>query len=257
MKERPMFDVTSSQPKSLAALTQQWDQLAKERERQLSSGLDISFNKVVAPTALKLLAGADLSLLLDVGAGTGHFAALASPLAGSVIGVEPSGASVEIAKHVCENLQNVRFIQSAVEDVKAVQLPNLASAATAIMVMMAAPDLKLFAESVGSLLRQGGTFVAVIPHPCFWPQYWGYSDADWYDYTSEIFVEAPFKVSRDQTSIRTTHIHRPLSQYLSTFADQGFRLVTFEEPLPEESVQAMYPEPWNFPRFAALKWIKE
>ncbi|MCF5232368.1 MULTISPECIES: class I SAM-dependent methyltransferase [unclassified Pseudomonas] len=252
-----MFDVLNSQPKPLADLTQQWDQLAKERARQLSSGLDISFSKVVAPTALRLLQGADLSALLDIGSGTGHFATLVSPLAGSVIGVEPSGASVEIAMHLCESRTNVRFIQAAVEDVTVTQLNGLASAATAVMVMMAAPDLGRFAAAVNALLRSNSTFVAVIPHPCFWPEYWGYANAEWYDYTKETFVEAPFKVSRDQTSIRTTHIHRPLSQYLSTFAKHGFKLVAFEEPIPEESVQAMYPEPWHFPRFAALKWIKE
>lgn len=252
-----MFDITSAEPKSLAALTAQWDQLAKERERQLSNGLDISFSHVVAPTALRLLEGADLSLLLDVGAGTGHFAALAASVADSVVGVEPSSASVEIAMTVCARLQNVRFLHAAIEDISLQEMPDLASAATAVMVMMAAPDLNLFAQSVAARLRKKGTFVAVIPHPCFWPEYWGYATAAWYDYTKEIFVEAPFKVSRDQTTVRTTHVHRPLSQYLSTFADHGFRLVAFEEPVPEARVQAMYPEPWSFPRFAALKWLKE
>ncbi|WP_449117247.1 class I SAM-dependent methyltransferase [Pseudomonas viridiflava] len=252
-----MFDITSAEPKSLAALTAQWDQLAKERERQLSNGLDISFSHVVAPTALRLLEGADLSLLLDVGAGTGHFAALAASVADRVVGVEPSLASVKIAMTLCARLRNIRFLHAAIEDISLQEMPDYASSATAVMVMMAAPDLNLFAQSVAARLRKKGTFVAVIPHPCFWPEYWGYATAAWYDYTKEIFVEAPFKVSRDQTTVRTTHVHRPLSQYLSTFADHGFRLVAFEEPVPEARVQAMYPEPWNFPRFAALKWIKE
>jgi len=69
-------------------------------------------------------------------------------------------------------------------------------------------------------------------------------------------VEAPFVISRCRTDIRTTHIHRPLAQYVSVFAEEGFQLNALVEPMPAAEVQALYPAPWQFPRFMGLRWEK-
>lgn len=252
-----MSNMQVSQPKSLASLTVEWDRLAEERDRQLAAGIDLSFTHVVAPAALRLLDGADLSFLLDIGSGTGHFAALASAHATSIVGIEPSGASVRIANRICADIPNVRFAQTSIEEASPIVGGRVATAAIALMVLMAAPNLESFATSLRPLLATGAPFVAILPHPCFWPAYWEYANAEWFDYTKEIFIEAPFAISNAHSRIRTTHIHRPLSQYLSTFAKHGFRLDVFDEPMPEPTVQAMYPSPWLFPRFAAIRWIKE
>ena len=251
-----MPDVRIARPKSLAELTLQWDQLAVERDRQLTSGIDVSFKHIVVPAAMRLLEGANLSLLLDIGAGTGHFTSIASSLATSIVGIEPSGASIAIAERVCAEKKNVRFIHAAVENASLAGCGEQGSAAVALMVMMTTPDLAKFASSLRTLLVPDAAFVAVIPHPCFWPTYWKYADAPWFDYSKEIFIEASFSISNDQTDVRTTHIHRPLSQYISTFSAHGFRLDAVQEPMPEAAIESMYPVPWRFPRFIALRWIK-
>lgn len=249
-----MHEIRKSEPKSLTELTCQWDQLAETRDRQLTEGIDVSFKHVIAPAALRLLDGEDLSLLLDVGCGVGHFTNLISERAKTVIGVEPSTISITIAKRVCANRRNVEFINTSIEN-----LPpplQLGTAAVALMVMMTAPDLDSFVKSLSRLLRVGGAFIGVIPHPCFWPSYWGYASASWFNYSTETFIEAPFSISNDRTSVLTTHIHRPLEKYLSIFSQSGFRLVVMEELMPDSNIQAMYPEPWRYPRFMALKWTK-
>ncbi len=251
-----MQDVRSSPPRSIGELTRQWDQLAEVRDQQLAAGVDISFNRVVAPAALRLLDGADLSLLLDVGAGTGHFTALTADLSIEVIGIDPSDACLRIARRVCAHRPNVSFTQASIEEFAKMSRGLRATAAVAVMVMMTAPNLTTFAASLADVLAPGSRFVAVIPHPCFWATYWGYADADWFEYSQETFVEAPFWISNSHTEVRTTHIHRPLSQYLTVFRENGFRLDAVEEPMPEAAVQALYPTAWHFPRFMALRWIK-
>lgn len=251
-----MPKVWKTAPKNVNELTAQWDSLAVERDRQLRSGVDVSFNHVVAPTAMRLLEAANRSTVLDVGSGTGHFAAIASDHADMVIGIEPSAVSVSIARTVCIDRKNVEFFQTTVEDFAAAPGQRPPTAAVALMVMMAAPDLALFARSVSALLPHKGAFVAVIPHPCFWPTYWGYADKPWFSYTKETFIEAPFTISGSETNVLTTHIHRPLDQYFSALADAGFHLDTFEEPMPNPDVESMYPTRWAFPRFVAARWIK-
>jgi hypothetical protein len=154
-------------------------------------------------------------------------------------------------------MSNVQFYQASLEEYARKADRKAATSAVALMVLMAAPDLKAFAASLSSVLTTGATFVAVVPHPCFWARYWGYADADWYDYSREIFIEAPFTISSAATPVRTTHIHRPLSQYFATFKGGGFELDAVEEPMPTGAVEELYPAPWNFPRFIALRWIRK
>jgi SAM-dependent methyltransferase len=237
-------------------LTREWDRLAEERDRQLRTGLDLSFRHVVAPVAVRLLEPADKSLLLDVGCGTGHFTAHIAPECEHVLGIEPSTKCVEIARRVCAEAPNVSFANVAVEDFGELDPDRQVTAAVAVMVMMTAPDLDSFVRAVWKRLPAGGVFVSVIPHPCFWPIYWGYASESWYAYLDEIFIEAPFKISSDLTSVMTTHIHRPLERYITAAALGGFIIDALEEPMPNEAVSAMYPEPWRFPRFLAMRWVR-
>jgi SAM-dependent methyltransferase len=237
-------------------LTAEWNDLAADRRRQLDGGVDVSFSHVVVPAALRLLRGKRSKLLLDIGSGTGHFAALASSYAERLIGIEPSVTSVNIAREVCKGAGNVSFLESTVENVKSSNLGGLADSAVALMVLTATPDLSAFASAASRLLGRGATFVAVLPHPCFWPTYWGYADAPWFSYSTEIFVEANFSISNAQTTHCTTHVHRPLSQYLSVFSEYGFRLEVLEELMPSSDVERLYPTQWKFPRFLAMQWIR-
>jgi hypothetical protein len=121
---------------------------------------------------------------------------------------------------------------------------------------MTAPDLRGFAKALAVLLQARARFIATLTHPCFWPRYWGYESEPWFCYERETFIEAPFVISKRRTEVRTTHIHRPLQQYVNVFAEEGFRLDALAEPIPEPEVQALYPKPWDFPRFLGLRWEK-
>ncbi len=242
--------------KSGATLTLEWDRLAEERHRQIASGEDVSFEYVTVPLTWSLLQDADYTRVIDIGAGTGDFTIKLAAVAGKVIAIEPSRASIDVARRVCSSARNVRFIEAALEEAATYIGNEPITAAVALMTLMTAPDLRGFANALASLLPPGAQFVAVLTHPWFWSAYWGYEKKAWFQYYAEIFIEAPFKISKRKTDIKTTHIHRPLEQYVTVFEEKGFKLEALAEPMPPAEVQALYPEPWRFPRFMGIRWRK-
>jgi SAM-dependent methyltransferase len=251
-----MTGITPRPAKSYAELIREWDQLAKERHRQIASGEDLSFEHVVVPTIWQLLGGSDRAVVLDIGSGTGDFTRRLARVARRVIAIEPSRNSMALAREVCRSAHNVRFVEASLEQATSSLDKASATAAVAVMTLMTVPDLRGFAKSLATLLQLGARFVAALTHPWFWPKYWGYDQEPWFHYELETFVEAPFVISRCRTEFRTTHIHRPLAQYLSVFAEEGFQLNALLEPMPSTEVQALYPAAWQFPRFIGLRWEK-
>jgi SAM-dependent methyltransferase len=251
-----MKDIRPCVAKTHTDLALEWDQLAEERHRQIASGDDLSFEHVVVPTTLRLFDGADVALVLDIGSGTGDFTARLAQVATSVIGVEPSRTSVAVARARCREARNVQFIQAPLEEAARMLRGEPVTAAVACMTLMTTPDLSGFANALAMLLQKEAKFVATLSHPWFWPRYWGYDTEAWFNYTQETFIEAPFVISQCRTAVRTTHVHRPLEQYVSVLANAGFKLEALVEPMPSREIQALYPQPWRFPRFIGLQWTK-
>jgi SAM-dependent methyltransferase len=209
---------------------------------------------VVVPTVRRLFEGSDCTAILDIGSGTGDFAIQLVQMAGKVIAVEPSQASMTVPQRVCQRVQNVRYGEASLEGAANTFHEGPATSAAAVMTLMTAPDLRGLAKVLAALLQTRARFVAMLTHPCFWPRYLGYEGEPWFCYEHEIFIEAPFVISKCRTKVRTTHIHRPLEQYLNVLAEAGFRLDALAEPMPAPEVQALYPRPWEFPRFLGLRW---
>lgn len=249
-------DSTPSAPKTRQALANEWDSIARERDRQISAGEDLSFDLVLVPTMFDLLADADKSFILDIGAGTGHFTAKLAQFADRVIAVEPSLRSLELARANCKSYSTVEFVGGTLEEAADTLRPKAITTAVASMTLMTAPDLHAFARTLATILPVGGRFLATFTHPWFWPKYWGYDTAPWFNYSREIFVEAPFRISQRTTEIKTTHIHRPLTSYIDAFGLAGFDVERLVEPLPSLSVQSLYPTPWFYPRFMGLRWVR-
>lgn len=235
---------------------QEWDRIAEDRNGQVTSGKDLSFEHILVPTMFQLLEGADMALVLDIGSGTGHFTRRLSQVAGRVIAVEPSTASVKIARANCLRARNVDFIAAPLQSASAELQKERVTAAVASMTLMTVPELGGFAKALGAVLQKDAKFAATFTHPWFWPEYCGYRTKPWFHYEKEIFIEAPFVISKSHLEMRTTHIHRPLEQYVAVFANAGFRLESVVEPMPSPELLALYPRPWRFPRFIGMRWTK-
>lgn len=251
-----MTEIKPCSVKTHAELVCEWDRLAEERHRQIASGDDLSFHHVVVPTTWRLLDGTDRALVLDIGSGTGEFTLQLARSSGIVVAVEPSKASMALARRVCQGLANVRYVETPLEEAGGLLGEEGATTAVAVMTLMTAPDLRGLAKALAGVLRPHAKFVATLTHPCFWPRYWGYEREPWFRYDHETFIEAPFVISKRQTDLRTTHIHRPLEHYLTVFAEEGFALEALAEPMPAPDVQSLYPRRWEFPRFLGLRWKK-
>lgn len=239
-------------------LASEWDNLADERHRQISAGLDITFTHVMVPLVESLLAHDTHATLIDIGSGTGELTSCLARRFKEIICVEPSARSLEVAKSILSKFTNISFVHSDFEDC----VEELFNASyekkvfLAAMMLSADPHLDKFASKLSKVSKSGDEFVATIPHPCFWPRYWGYEKESWFSYKEEVMIKSPFKISLSGSEFKTTHIHRPLEKYISIFSKYGFQLLNISEPMPKNEIQSLYPNSWDFPRFLAFKWVR-
>jgi hypothetical protein len=87
-------------------------------------------------------------------------------------------------------------------------------------------------------------FVFTIPHPCFWPLYWGYASHPHFKYEKSFAVEGEFKIRKEASTFLTTHFHHPLELYASKLADAKFAI---------ESIRELSGRGFPFPRFILIK----
>lgn len=242
--------------KDHAKLASEWDHLVCERHRQIASGVDLSYQHVIVPTAMQLLDGCPLENVLEIGCGSGDFTLQIARKAEQVIAVDPSRVSIALARRVCSDCRNLSFLENSLEGAAEHIEGSTISVAVAVMTLMTTPDLRAFARALSSILRPSARFIAILTHPCFWPRYRKYELESWFHYRRELFIEAPFSISMCQTNIVTTHIHRPIEQYSGVFREEGFIIDLVEEPMPSPEIEKLYPSGWEFPRFLGLRWEK-
>lgn len=243
--------------KSRVEIEKEWDAIAPIRDIQISQGKDISFLEVLLPALEKLTINSDLSNVLDVGCGVGFVTEVLSIKASSVTGVDLSKRSIELAQKRLKNTHHAHFFYGSIEEFAQKTVPQSFSLAVANMTLMTALDLMSLLRSVAKLLPIGAHFVFTITHPCFWSHYWGYDTAEWFHYGQEIVVEAPFKISLDVADVVTTHIHRPLSQYINSLIEVGFLIEAVLEPLPPFDTNPEYLHNWKQPRFLAIRCVRQ
>jgi len=234
-------------PKTIEEIGREWDLLGDTRNLQIASGGDLSFSQLLMPEIIHRLR--DLpegDSVLDVGSGTGHLAERIAERGLSVVGVDPSLRSVAIAR---DNASNAVFHAVSVQDFAKLSSEKF-EVAVSNMVLMDAPDLLGVLHAVSSLLAPEGRFISTITHPLFWPRYWGYESAEWFDYLEETFIEGDFKIASQSTPHVSTHIHRPISAYVNGLVASGFRITELRELVSSSNVTVKYP------RFLLLDAVK-
>ncbi len=233
--------------KTLRAITDEWDVLAPIRYRQITSGSDLSFKYILAPSILKFAQRGPRKVIVDAGCGVGVLTNLLADSASEIIGIDPSRVSISIAQE--HSAKNVRFYEKTIEEF-ADEYETIADLVVANMVLMDVLNLDTFLESVRRLLRPHGKFVFSITHPWFWPEYYGYAKKRWFHYHREILIESPFRISTDPNGeFVSTHIHRPLETYFHALESAGLIWEKLAEPMPPHDIAHLYPKPWAFPRY--------
>lgn len=225
--------------KSLSQITREWDAIAALRDGQISSGKDHSANFVLAPAILKRLRKA--TSLVDIGCGTGWLTVRAEKYAALTVGIDPSHESVALAhlrhpgRAICYVAENVELYSRRRQKFD-MAISNMAASC--------APDLHAFLAGSRQILKKGALFVLTIPHPCFWPLYWGYASHPRFNYRKSFAVEGEFKIQKEASTFLTTHFHHPLEMYLSGLATAGFSL---------GSVNELAGRGFSFPRFLLIE----
>ncbi|OZD82142.1 class I SAM-dependent methyltransferase [Rhodococcus sp. 05-339-2] len=239
--------------KSEQSIAKEWDRLAFRRSNDIRAGTDLSYLHVLSPTVFSLLGGRlhEQADVLDIGCGTGNLTVELAKYAQRAVGIDPSGGSLDLAMKIGAESDNCEWSNQTVQQYsESPESRQRFDVLVANMVLMDTLDLKGTLHAIHELGKPGASFVWTITHPAFWPSYWGYDRASWYDYNAEIQIESEFRSSAGSTGVRTTHVHRPLSTYLNAFADHNLLPEEIIEPTPVRSmVPTDYIDTWKFPRF--------
>lgn len=227
--------------KTQAEINREWDVIVPARDAQQRSG-DVSFLRVLRPWIGSAVR--DARSILDVGCGSGRLTQTLRASGARVVGVDPSPRSIALAQ-AADPVGT--YHAGTLEQFAAENQHERFDLAVANMVLMDAPDLDGLLAGIARL-APGGRFVATLAHPAFWPLYLGYAGNDAFSYGKEVFVEAPYVVNNQRFQSSTTHIHRPVSRYISAFAQAGITITRLEELRGTEPRSA-----FPFPRFLAIE----
>lgn len=226
--------------KSLSRITREWDAIAGLREQQISSGKDHSANHVLAPAILDELTAVDR--LVDVGCGTGWLTSRVASRAKIAVGLDPSRESIAIAqtRHASPS---ITYHAESIEEYAHRRSRPRFDAAISNMAASSAPNLEAFFSGSRRILKRDALFIATIPHPCFWPLYWGYASDPKFHYGKSFAVEGEFKIRKQASDMLTTHFHHPLDRYMSALEGVG---------LPVTKMRELSGRGFKFPRFLLL-----
>lgn len=222
-----------------------WDDVSQWYDEYQTSSRSDHFAEVIIPGSIGMLNLKPGERVLDVACGEGRLAASMTDLGAKVSGVDASPALIQAAQ--ARKLPGSYF---AVGDARALeQLPEELrgepyDAATCIMALMNINPISDVLRGVGSLLRPGGRFVAVIIHPAFRSpgrSGWGwegskankqkqYRRVDAYlSAAAEPIVMNPGEVASGARPVQTLTHHRPLEHYVKALAAAGLLVDDLEE----------------------------
>ncbi len=233
--------------KDLNDIAHEWDTLCQDRARLIIDKNDYSLIGVTSPAIINKLSqyvnSQKNKKILDVGCGTGYLSHELSKVFSSVVGIDISAKSIDVANSLY-HANNLTFQVSSIQNYKHSERFDFC---TANMVFMTDPHMGNSLNTIKSLLGPSGVLVFTITHPCFWPKYWKYEDEDWFQYNKEIFIESDFSTSLSPNIGKTTHIHRSLEKYCSIICESGFTIDSIIEPYPITTPPKNYKYP--YPRF--------
>ncbi len=191
---------------------------------------------------LRLL-GDPAGALIDVGCGTGSYAAALAERGWDVTGVDISEDMLRLARE-----RGVRTVRA-----DATSLPfadGSFDAAISVFTNTDFDDLAAVVREITRILRPGAPLVHLAVHPCFVGPHSMYDpeggvpvlQPGWY--RSEVrYTEAPGVWRESGVRIRVGATHLPLGLFLQTFVDAGLGLERIEEPAGRE-----------YPFGLALRW---
>jgi len=226
-------------------IAHEWDNIAEQRLKDLTAGIDKSYSELLIPNMLDCLKNCNLEFTLDLGCGVGVFTRAVAEFAGKILAIDLSCKSIELAK----SQSQAANIEYRCQNFLDLEVAGMFTTIFSNMSLMTTPDLIAIIRRASHLLTINGSFLFCITHPSFWPIYWNYAN-DKFDYASETEIVREFRITNKvYGSLQTRHYHRPISYYINLIISSGFRLKEFRE-LKDQDNRFWYP------RFLLIECIK-
>ena len=212
-----------------------WDPVASWYD-ELLSGEETYQAKVILPNVLRLLPGKGKHII-DIACGQGFFSREYANTGATVLGIDISPELIQRARE--QKIPNAQFEVASASRMEKAET-NGFDGAIIILALQNIEDMQgTFAEAA-RVLKQHGTLVIVLNHPCFRipkASAWGYDEGMKVQYRRIERYGIPFSVKIDmrpgkkqaEDKAHTTSFHRPLQEYMKALAKAGFTLAGLEE----------------------------
>ena len=208
-------------------------------QREFTDGVDPEYTEQILPLIAKSLDG--YSLVLDVGTGEGQVARMLQAQGSTVFGADPFIAQVAEAK---KRGGGPIYLQA--EAAAAPFAPASFDAAVACLVFEHITQVDEAIAEVARVLKPGGKFLFLLNHPLLQTPDSGWIDDHMVDPPEQYWRLGPYlmechtseEVHKD---VFIEFVHRPLSRYLNSLADNGLMLQRMDEPAPPDEFLAKSP----------------
>lgn len=239
------------------AFEDSWERHSRWWQEEFTEGADPEYEEQILPMAAEHLAGAPR--VLDVGAGEGQVARLASRLGAEVVvGVDPTWAQLTIAQ---ERASGPRYARAVAE-----ALPFPDASFDAVVVTLVFEHIGPYREAIAEVARvlePGGRFLFFLNHPLLQTPNSGWIDDHILD--EQYWRIGPYLVEDSSLQevaegVELPFVHRPLSRYVNALADHGLRIVRMEEPAPPPGLLDRakgYRQAASIPRLLFMRAYKE
>ncbi|CAA9557469.1 MAG: hypothetical protein AVDCRST_MAG86-311 [uncultured Truepera sp.] len=244
-----------------------WDPVAKWYNGWVGKRGSLYHRAVAIPSVMDLADVKPGELVLDLGCGQGVLAPHVLKRGGRYQGVDGSRTLIGLARRHHAEPSHKNAAQFVLGDVRKLdELPEVKEGSADVAVfMLSIQDMDPLGDILKAAawaLKPDGRVVIFMLHPAFRvPRQsgWGfdpgrkltYRRVDSYLSSRGVPMKAYAEVT-SRSSGTTWSFHRPLSVYVNTLSELGFRLERLDE-LPDPNVDNTKKETLDIPLFAALK----
>lgn len=237
----------------------QWNKAAKIWVEFVRSGRNYYAEYLNGPALMHMVGSVKGKQVLDIGCGEGYFSRVFAKTGAEVVGIDLSEALIKAAEEEEERHPlGVKYLVADAADLSMVD----SSSFDIVYCHMALADIADYEGVIAEVfrvLKTGGRFIVVMPHPCFsirpldgkmiadWEtrlgedgskeylHYWVKDYFRRYEYTWE------WKHDRLDSSFVTTGFHRTLSDYVNTLTKHGLIITRLDEPKPLKKGVRVHP----------------
>ncbi|MCR4318488.1 MAG: methyltransferase domain-containing protein [Planctomycetes bacterium] len=234
-KKRRSSNDPSQKPTGRTEPAGSWENIAHWYDSIVGESGSDYHRTILVPKTVELLAPVKGMKVLDVGCGQGVLTRALQAAGCDATGIDLSPSMIALAKK--RSSPKIKFV---IGDGKRLNDFDDASfdAAVYLMAIAGMDPLADVISSAARVLRPGGSAIAIVTHPCFRiprQSHWGFEEERKIQYRriDMYMTEAAIPIFSYRKGFKegehTTTYHRPLSAYVSAFAERGFSVAALEE----------------------------